>query len=209
MNLAEKGYYIYVVINRNNVFDHGRAYQSERRAYSVAEQNNKSVVDLKDRCVVERLWYFPIVQRGVDGAGKYQTAKEIEQAVARFFNARMNLPVARIKDGLGIHECDVLILTKAGYGIEVEIKVSKQDILNEQKKKHNHHSDKIKKLYFAIPKKLQKYMDSIPHKAGVITVAEGGYCRIERVAEVNEDAKPWSPSDIYQHARLGALRYWR
>ena len=45
-----------------------------------------------------------------------------------FFNYRANLIVPNISWGLGLHECDLLVLTSSGYATEIEIKVSKADL---------------------------------------------------------------------------------
>jgi len=95
---------------------------------------------------------------------------EMEIAVANHFNARQNLIVPNVSWGFCIHECDLLIVTKAGYLYEVEIKVSRGDLKNDMKKQHNHYDSRIKNLYFAIPKKLEKDIEFIPKEAGIMLV---------------------------------------
>jgi len=139
---------------------------------------------------------------------RYWTAKEIEIRIAQWFGYRTNLIVPNVSWGMGLHECDILILTKAGYALEVEIKVSKGDIIKDAEKWHQHKSDKIKRLYFAIPKKLEKHIALIPEQAGVITVDEGGWCKLVRNAEANRGARKWGDEDRFNIARLGAIRIW-
>jgi len=62
------------------------------------------------------------------------TSKEIEILVADYFNYRANLIVPNVSWGLGVHECDILVLTKAGYAWEVEIKTSVADVKADLKK---------------------------------------------------------------------------
>jgi hypothetical protein len=159
------------------------------------------VVDDTDERI-ERSDIMPIVKR------RYQTAAEIEIKIAQWFNYRTHLIVPNVCWGASLHECDLLILTKAGYALEVEIKVSKGDIIRDSKKLHQHRSEKIKRLFFAIPKKLEKHIGLIPEHAGVITVDETGYCRLIRNAKPNRAAKKWGDKDRFNIARLGAMRIW-
>lgn len=62
---------------------------------------------------------------------------ELEIAIMEYFGIRQNLIVPNVSWGMnGLHECDVLILSKAGYATEVEIKISKPDLLKDRDKKH-------------------------------------------------------------------------
>jgi len=142
-------------------------------------------------------------------AGKRLTLKalDIEIAVARHFNTRVNLIVPNISWGLFIHECDLLIITKNNYAYEVEIKVSKSDLIKDQKKKHSHNNEKIKKPYFAIPDYLLKYQEHIPEQAGIITVAENGHCEKVREAKVRNEYK-FTDEEKFNVARLGTMRIW-
>ena len=79
------------------------------------------------------------------------TAKDIEISVAKYMDPRVNLIVPNASWGLGLHECDLLVISKAGYASEVEIKVSKADLLRDREKRHGHASDRIKALWFALP----------------------------------------------------------
>jgi len=90
------------------------------------------------------------------------TTPEMEIALAEYFGIRQNLIVPNVSWGMDSHECDLFILTPAGYGWEVEIKVSKADLFKDKHKRHRHNSSKIKFLYFAIPEYLERYIDEIP-----------------------------------------------
>jgi len=142
------------------------------------------------------------------------TAPEIELAVGEYFNVRTNVIVPNISWGMFIHECDLLVLTPAGYAYEVEIKTSKSDLIADKQKSHGHKSNLIKFLYFAIPSNLLPCIEHIPERAGVIEVYENsrypGYikCRIIRKPEVNKLAKKWNDKDKFNLARLGTMRMW-
>lgn len=62
-------------------------------------------------------------------------ARDIEIAIAKMFNYRMNVIVPNVSWGLGLRcECDLLIVSQRRYATEIEIKVSKSDIKADKKK---------------------------------------------------------------------------
>jgi hypothetical protein len=141
------------------------------------------------------------------------TCLDIEIAMAHYFNPRVNLIVPNISWGMMIHECDLLILTPSNYAYEVEIKVSKYDLIKDKEKRHKHQSDKIKKLYFAIPNYLlESCLEHIPERAGILTVAHKKYnlssVKKIREAQVNSNYQ-FTVGDRYMIARLGVMRTWR
>lgn len=143
------------------------------------------------------------------------TTPEMETCLARFFNWRANLIVPNVSWGMGVHECDLLVCTKAGYLWEVEIKVSKADLKKDSLKWHEHRNDKIKHLFFAIPTYLQDCIELIPPRAGIITVAPvseertwWGRVKKIREPETNPAARPITDAQRYTLARLGAMRIW-
>ena len=68
----------------------------------------------------------------------------------------------------------------------------------------------IKKIYFAIPEKLNKddIIKEIPERAGIILIYKTGHVHIIKEPIVNEAAKKWTDEEKYKFARLGALRIW-
>ncbi len=146
---------------------------------------------------------------------------EIEEAVARMFGVRQNMIVPNISWGLGIHECDLLVVRPTGFAVEVEIKVSRSDLKKDAEKKHGHISDKIKQLYFAVPEKLvDDAMQYAPVHAGIIAVsnkyprdtfgwsAYWNKATIVHPAVTNKLARPLTDSECAQVARLGCMRIW-
>lgn len=86
---------------------------------------------------------------------------EIEVALAKsdHFNFVRNIVafnVHGLSDSLAIfHECDMLVLSKAGYLTEIEIKRSWSDFLADFKKNHAHEGKGIiKYFYYCVPKLL-------------------------------------------------------
>ena len=104
---------------------------------------------------------------------KVKTCLEMEIALMEKYNIRQNLIVPNVSWGMGMHECDLLILRKSGIATEIEIKVSKADIKKDKTKKHDHTHKLIKNLYFAVPEHLKDFaLEHIPAKAGLITVSK-------------------------------------
>lgn len=142
--------------------------------------------------------------------------QEVELAVVNYFGKRQNLIVPNVSWGfLGLHyEADLVVVTKSGYAKEVEIKVSRGDLIKDKEKKHTHDCKKFKELYFAIPKKLLKDKEHIPERAGILVCDKWEYDNkiyygaiLERPA-VGNNAPPLTLQDRYDLARLGTLRIW-
>lgn len=142
---------------------------------------------------------------------------EMEIALIKFFEPSRNLIVPNVSWGLGLSECDLLILTKAGYATEIEIKIAKSDLIRDKKKKHEHNknSNLVKYLYFAVPSFLVRdALEVIPKRAGlykvkkIYTYDRKTHYRVILIkkAEANRYAKAWMKMDKYRLARLGALR---
>jgi hypothetical protein len=108
------------------------------------------------------------------------TTLEMEIALMKYFGVRQNLIVPNISWGLYIHECDLLVVKKSGYAIEVEIKVSVQDFKKDFKKGHQHNDkfNRIKSMYYAFPKSIvDKCVDLVPENCGIISVRKyNGEC---------------------------------
>lgn len=147
---------------------------------------------------------------------KKWTADEIEIAVAHHFGVRQNIIVPNVSWGFGYlgHECDLLILSGSGYLTEIEIKVSKSDLKKDLEKQHNHKSDLIKSLYFAIPIDLLNYaIEVLPFEYGIITVEEMSpgnnpfnKAEIKRVSKIRNKFRKIGDNEAMQLTRLGCMR---
>jgi len=142
-------------------------------------------------------------------------SKEIEIAVARTFDTRVNLIVPNVFWGLGFnYELDLMVVTKAHYAYEVEIKISISDLKAEKKKKPwAHHDKRIKGLYFAIPDNLmKKAYPLIDENAGILTVFRGYHnnlaCNIKRKPKLNYDARKLDDAEIDKLYKLCSMRLW-
>jgi hypothetical protein len=141
------------------------------------------------------------------------TSADIEYEVARWFGWRQNLIVPNVSWGLGLHECDLLVCSKAGYCTEVEIKISKADLVKDKEKSHGHKSKKIKYLYFAMPEELDRpdVLEHVPGHAGILVVRETSYSyHVKKLRDPlkNIDCRALTEREQYEMARLGALRIW-
>ncbi len=145
------------------------------------------------------------------------TLRDIELKLVWYFNPFRNVIVPNLKDGVfsDMHECDLLVLHPTGYATEVEIKLSKSDILRDKKKAHNHSHPYIRRLFFAVPEKLKDYaLKHIPERAGLIVVREkkklcGGYCKIVRYPKPNRKARKWTEKHRAKLLQLMQIRYWK
>lgn len=138
------------------------------------------------------------------------TATDMEILVAQFLNPRINLIVPNVSWGMGIHECDLLCVTKNRYLWEVEIKISKADLIRDKRKYHGHYDKRVKRLYFAIPDYLEKHIEHIPERAGII-IADTRYerlrCRLLRSATEN-GRHQINEAEYIKLMHLGAMRIW-
>lgn len=138
------------------------------------------------------------------------TSTDIEIAVAEYFDPRINLCVPNVAWGADLnHECDLFVLMRSHCGYEVEIKISRGDMMKDTQKSHGHFDSKLKRLYFAIPEHLLKHKDLIPVRAGILLIKYTGKWEVQekRKAKDNGDYK-FTVEERYNIARLGALRIW-
>lgn len=162
-------------------------------------------------------------------ANKLKTV-DIELAVVSYLKPRVNLIVPNVSWGLGLHECDLLVISSAGYAWEIEIKVSKVDLIKDKEKRHGHISHMIKYLYFAIPDYLIEHSEHIPERAGIITINTesllellsnhknlssrdlihfmGERCKIIRKPIATHKPYKFSEAERLKVAMLGAMRIW-
>lgn len=146
------------------------------------------------------------------------TAVEIETAIANKFNFRQNLIVPNLHWSLFRYELDMLIIRKSGFGIEVEIKVSKADLKKDATKRNCHNDKRIRELYFAVPEHLyEACLEFCPVDAGIILVGYEDYWQggkrlstfLKRPAIVRKEAVKFTDKEINYIARLGCMRVWK
>lgn len=147
---------------------------------------------------------------------------EIEIALMKYYGTRQNMIVPNISWGIhGLHECDLLVLSTSNYATEIEIKVSKADLLKDGEKKHGHQHNYITNFLFCVPDSLKDLaLKEIPDRAGLLIVKkirgqETAFSNIyEWRTEIelikgctrNKNGVKWTEKDRYDLARLGTLR---
>lgn len=132
-----------------------------------------------------------------------------------FYSRSVSMVIPNVYWAFGHYEKDLVVITKAGYAWEIEIKVSRADLIKDKEKRHNHtaYNDKFKFLYFAIPKELESHIEHIPEGAGIIIVSEEDRatwwrgCKIIREPQKKSDYK-LSVEEQLSIARLSAHRMW-
>lgn len=150
------------------------------------------------------------------------TTPELEKAVVRLLNPRLNAIVPNVSWGLGLrHECDLLALDSQNRFTEVELKISRSDLKKDFKKPHGHCSDFISRLAYAVPDYLLgDAHELVPKQCGIIVARkqqqyryggdilhefwEATWVRIPRhVSQRKPDEKK-----INKFLRLGTIRIW-
>ena len=137
-----------------------------------------------------------------------ETSKEIERKIAFYFGIRTHIIVPNVSWSMLPYEADMVVLHESGYADEVEIKISRADLLRDKSKYHQHDSNKFRRLWFAIPRKLEKSIPDIMERAGVLVVETNGNVTQVRKPEINKTAIKFSDQQRLHLARLGCMRMW-
>jgi hypothetical protein len=142
------------------------------------------------------------------------TTPEIEVRIASFFDYRKNIIVPNVSWGVNLHECDLLVIRSSGYGIEVEIKISKSDLRADAKKPHHHHDrmGRISELYFAMPDYMSDCVEYVPEHAGILLISRHDErylgLSILRKPTINKNRRKFTNEEILKVAHLGTMRIW-
>lgn len=140
------------------------------------------------------------------------TTPEMEVAIMKYLNVRVNLIVPNVSWGLLDYEADIVSLTKSGYATEVEIKVSVSDLKADFRKPIQHDSNLFKYFYYAVPEDMKEIaLELIPDRAGLFVVYHNEFIdkhlphRV-REAKVNPDHRKWTEKERIKLAELGCMR---
>lgn len=131
------------------------------------------------------------------------------------------------------HECDLLVIERKRLRIiDIEIKISRSDLKADLKKtkwwvtrpwsrRHlpdvrREWPDKVWKHYYVMPAAIwtEDLYDHVPATSGIVLLSEQDskttpvIARLIRSPKPNKEAKPISPSDAIDLARLSMLRMW-
>ena len=169
---------------------------------------------------------------------KKLTTLAMEVRMMTSINPRQNLTVLNPSWGMSfripgsgwkqLHECDIIYITKSNHATEIEIKISKSDLVKDKFKPHKHDHPKIARLYFAVPENLEEIaIKEIPEHAGLYVVRQVktyysryGYGEnnqdgefyyrdvvdLVRKAKRRPNAMKWTDKEMMELARLGTLR---
>ena len=146
---------------------------------------------------------------------------------------RVNLCVPNVSFGyFSTHEADLVVVSKAGYITEFEIKRTWNDFLADFRKKTNHFENKVLRMYYVVPENIAEqcmqylcdhYWDApftkglfdIPCPVGLIAYNEDGGFKTRMYApELNKytlmsmQAYKLTSEEYMQLARLGVMRLW-
>lgn len=154
----------------------------------------------------------------------------MELALMEALHFKQNIIIPNVSYGISdgkqdLHECDLLVLSKTHYATEVEIKVSRHDLLKDKLKKHGHSHPYIKHLYYAVPEKLRDVaLTEIPPRAGLYVIRKSivpqtqditpnrGHIEylftVERVRKPHKAENPykWTDEEVVKLLRLGSMR---
>jgi hypothetical protein len=133
---------------------------------------------------------------------------EMQLEIARWLDWRTHLIVPNVSWGLGLHECDLLSMSKARWVTEFEIKVSLADLKKDGEKRHQHKSDRIKYLWFAMPESMKGHEEYVPENAGIVYVKENGVKVVNRKPKPNKHARKLNEAEAVHLGMLGAMRMW-
>jgi hypothetical protein len=144
-------------------------------------------------------------------------ATDIEVALAYHFNKRVNVVVPRVSWGFGInYEADVVVIRPSRYAVEIEIKVSKSDLIKDKEKNHDHDSNKFKELYFAVPWDWDNEFcyRHIPDRSGLIKIRTEGNnywdfgIEVVRKPKINTQAERLTMSEVFHLQHMGCMKLW-
>ncbi|MGN1155682.1 MAG: hypothetical protein ACI4TK_05860 [Agathobacter sp.] len=146
------------------------------------------------------------------------TVHDIEYALCSYYDIRKHIIVPNVSWGFfREHEADLVVITKANYLTEIEIKRSWRDFLKDFRKDSFHADNRIKSFYYCVPEcmvepcKEYLYSDSALErrlgKIGLISFDEQGRICFERNGE-KDIALKLTTTEVMEIARLGVLRFW-
>lgn len=154
------------------------------------------------------------------------TTLELELALMFDLDYTRNLIVPCVTNMGSIvrFETDLLVLSKSNYATGIEIKVSKQDLRNDLKKKHikaigtpskfDFYFSPLKYFYYAVPEELKdEALNQIPDFAGLYVAkhlqGHVKHIRIYCAKPADQISKyQWTDKERLELARLGAMRIY-
>lgn len=142
------------------------------------------------------------------------TTPELELAVMDAYDIRKNTIIANVQSGMGVKECDLLMLRPTGYATEFELKLTKGDLMKDFNKTDGHVSELIKETFFVMPMNVvSTAIQVLPKNFGVIGVKRdkdfNPVMEQIRDAQSNPNARKWTDEERMQFLRLGCMRLYK
>jgi hypothetical protein len=142
----------------------------------------------------------------------------LECRIAKYFDYRQNVIIPNVSWGIGLdYEADLIVVSKAKYVTEIELKVSKSDLKRDRDKRkwkpkpeydfRGELYNVVKKQFFGIPEDLGDSINFIPSHCGVIMVRPNGRCHMERAPRILK-ARPLSGKEYLHALHLASMRTW-
>jgi len=163
----------------------------------------------------------PESARGPDRRAKKNklTSADIEMALTSYqgspFKPRRYVVVPNVSWGWNLrYEADVIAVSPSGWCTEVEIKVSRSDLLVDAKKRKwepRGLDARIRRFFYAVPEALRAAVEAWPRRpavAGLIVVGDDGVGRVVKAATTIKTARPATDEEILCLHRLASIRYW-
>lgn len=139
------------------------------------------------------------------------TTLDLELAIMRFFDYRMNIIVPNLSWGMLKYEADIVVLSWSNYASEIEIKISKADFKADFKKQHYHNSEYFKYFYYAVPAEMQDFaLENLPEGAGLIVVSVRKGTPVASIVKkaICKKHKQWTHGERMKLAELGCMRIY-
>lgn len=144
------------------------------------------------------------------------TAIEIEVALYEHFRFTQNDVITNICLSFGMQECDLIVIRKSLYALEVEIKISVSDLKAERRKyrygENGYHDSMagmhcmFKEKWFAMPSTMKSEgLDLIPEYSGLLLVNKHGGVEVAKSPK-KLNAKPLTECKRLDLLRLGVMK---
>ncbi len=140
--------------------------------------------------------------------------QEMQYAIAnkRCLQGQICIPNVSLYGPEGMYEADLLIITRTKHVMEIEIKVSLEDMKRDLKKKIIHNHKMIYMVYYAFPKKLydeykEQINELVPSFAGIMIIKEDNFENIIIRRSLKRKVRPISFTKQIELMKLAAMKW--
>ena len=146
------------------------------------------------------------------------TEETIQKAIAKgFWKSNICIPNVLMFTANGFYEADLIMISKADYVTEVEIKTTILDFQADFKKKQFHNSPEVRRFYYAFPERMYKTYEQEIYPMlnelgiGIITVVlskNGPVPRIVLEPSVIRSNQKLTPKRKYELMKIGCMKWF-